>query len=52
MAESVGGILQRGFGHQSQNLGHAVREVTRPQRFFNEFRQSLFRADARPQTLR
>ena len=52
MSEAVGHVVNRGLGHQAQDVHHAVRDVPAAHRFFDEFRQAIFGADARPQALR
>ncbi len=52
MSESIGYILDGGLRHQGEDVHHAVRDLAAAHGFFDEFRQSFFRADARPQALR
>ncbi len=52
VSESIGYVMDRGLGHQVEDLHHPVRELPAAHRFFNEFRQSFLRADAWPQALR
>ncbi len=52
MPESIGDVVDRGLGHQAEDIHHPVRDLAAAHRLFDKFRQPLFRADARPQTLR
>ena len=52
MPEPVGHVVDRGLGHQVEDLHHSVSDVAAAHCFFDEFRQPLLRADAWPQALR
>ena len=52
MPEPVGHVVDRGLGHQVEDLHHSVGDVAAAHCFFDEFRQPLLRADAWPQALR
>jgi hypothetical protein len=52
MSETVGHILNRGLGHQAQDVHHPVSDMPAAHGFFDELRQAFFRANARAQALR
>ena len=51
MPKAVGYVMNRGLGHESQNIHHAVGDLAGAHGLFDEFGQTFFRADARPQAL-
>src|SRR5260370_3809163 len=52
MSESIRYVVDRGLGHQAEDIHHAVRNLAAAHRFFDEFRQPFFRSDPWPQALR
>src|ERR1700688_167145 len=50
--KSASEVLQGGLRHQSQNFGHAIRQLAAAQRLFDEFRETILCGNAGTSALR